>query len=450
MKKIMATLCLLVGLYPPIAAQTTSQKLDELMSAYAQNREFNGTVLVARGGKILLEKGYGFQNLEKQLNNTTTTLYPIASVTKTFTATLILKLAEMNALSLQDKLSKYYPDYPLGDSITIEHLLSHTAGIYNYTNDNDFMFNEATRNAGEQKMLSLFKNKPLDFAPGKGWSYSNSGYSLLGFIIEKVTKMPYYAAVRKYLFAPAGMTNSGFNFVALPVEKKATGYYSHSGKDYNKPGPLYDSSVVYAAGAIYSSAHELYKWHLALQHNKIITKQTAAKAYTPVRQNYGYGWIIDSVFSKRIVSHSGGIPGFRSNFARVVEDDVCIVLLNNTETPGMSIITRSILAVLYNQPYKLPKLKQVVKLSTEVLAQYTGAFEVEQQKLVIEFKLENNILVAYPVNGPRSVLAASDETHFFDIEQEAVELSFDKDETGKFNKLNLDIGGIIRTGHRIR
>ena len=450
MKKILATLCLLIGLYPSLMAQTTSLKLDELMSAYAQNREFNGTVLVAQHGKILLEKGYGFQNIEKKLNNTKATLYPIASVTKTITATLILKLAEMKQLSLKDKLSKYYPDYPMGDSINIEHLLSHTAGIYNYTNDNDFMFNQASNHASEQKMLSLFKNKPLDFAPGKGWSYSNSGYSLLGFIVEKVTGMPYYSAVRKYLFATAGMTNSGFNFVALPDEKKAIGYYSDYGKDYNKQAPLYDSSVVYSAGAVYSSAHDLYKWHQALQHNKIITEQAATKAYTPVKQNYGYGWIVDSVFNNRVVSHSGGIPGYRSNFARVVEDDVCIILLNNTETPGMSIITRSILAVLYNQPYTLPKGKQAVKLSTEVLAQYTGAFEVEKQKLVIDFKIENNFLIAYPVNGPRSVLAASDETHFFDIEQEAVEISFAKDETGKFNKIILDIGGNIKTAHRIR
>ncbi|WP_259016903.1 serine hydrolase domain-containing protein [Emticicia fluvialis] len=450
MRKIMAALCLLVSLSNTIIAQSTSQKLDELMSAYTQNREFNGSVLVAKKGKILLEKGYGFQNLQKKLNNNTATLYPIASVTKTFTATLILKLAEMKQLSLQDKLSKYYTDYPLGDSISIEQLLSHTAGIYNYTNNSDFMFKEATKPASQERMLSLFKDQPLDFLPGKGWNYSNSGYILLGYIIEKVSGMSYEKAVRKYLFTPAGMVNSGFDFAGQPEDKIALGYYSDSGKDYNKLAPLYDSSVVFAAGAVYSSVQDLYKWHQALQQNQIIKIQTSAKAYTPVKQNYGYGWIIDSVFSKRVVSHSGGIPGYRSNFARIVEDDVCIILLNNTETPGMSIITRNIMAVLYNQPYKLPKVKHVVKISTDILAQYAGSFEVEQQKLVIDFRIENGILIAYPVNGPRSVLAAVDETNFFDIEQEAVEISFAKDETGKYNKLKLDIGGIIRTGHRIR
>ncbi|GAB3507739.1 serine hydrolase domain-containing protein [Emticicia fontis] len=448
MKKIMAALCLMAGLLSKVSAQNVSQKLDELMSAYAKNKEFNGTVLVAQQGKILLEKGYGFQNLEKQLNNTPFTLYPIASITKTFTATLILKLAERKQLSVQDKLSKYFPDYPKGDSITIENLLTHTSGIFNYTVDNDFMYNESGKHATEQRILSLFKDKPLDFSPGTGWNYSNSGYGLLGYIIEKVTQMSYYSAVRKYLFEPAGMVNSGFDFVGLPTGRKATGYYSDSGKDYNKQAPLEDSSVVYAAGAIYSSVGDLYKWHQALQNNQIINKSTSDKAYTPFMKSYGYGWIIDSLYHKHIVSHSGGLPGYRSNFARVIEDDICIVLLNNTEIPGLGVITNNLLAILYNQPYKIPSQKKSVALDKAVLEHYVGTYEVAQQQLKIEFKIENNQLVAYPFRGPRSVLAASDETHFFDIEQEEIVLYFEKDETGNFNKLILDFGGMKRTALR--
>lgn len=449
MKKIMATLCLLIGLSSEISAQSTSQKLEKLMSAYAQNREFNGSVLVAQGGKILLEKSYGFQNLEKKISNTPATLYPIASITKTFTATLILKLVELNQLSLQDKLSKYYPDYPKGDSITIENLLTHTAGIFNYTKDNDFMYTQAGKHASEQKMLSLFKNKPLDFSPGKGWNYSNSGYALLGYIIEKITGMSYYSAIRQYIFVTLNMRNSGFDFVNLPNERKALGYYSDAGKDYNKQAPLEDSSVVFAAGAIYSSVGDLYKWHQGMQKNRIIQKSMSEKAYTPFRQNYGYGWIIDSLYHKRTVSHSGGLPGYRSNFARITEDDVCIILLNNTEIPGLGMITNNLLAVLYNQPYKLPVSKQAIKLDDSVLKRYTGSFEVEKQKLVIEFKIENNTLIVYPVNGPRSVLTPKTESSFFDSEQESIEISFQKDETGNYNRLILDFNGNIRTGHRL-
>ncbi|RFS14128.1 serine hydrolase [Emticicia sp. C21] len=450
MKKIMATLCLLAGLFSNISAQNIPQKLEELMSAYAQNREFNGTVLIAKGGRILLEKGYGYQNLEKKLNNTSATLYPIASITKTFTATLILKLAELKQLSLQDKLSKYYPDFPKGDSITIENLLTHTSGIFNYTEDNNFMHNESGKPASEQKILSLFKNKPLDFSPGKGWNYSNSGFSVLGYIIEKVTKMSYYSAIRKYLFTPVTMYNSGFDFVGLPIDKKAIGYYSDSGKDYNKQGPLEDSSVVFAAGAIYSSVGDLYKWHQALQNNLIISKNMMDKAYTPFMKNYGYGWIIDSLYHKRIVSHSGGLPGYRSNFARIVEDDVCIILLNNTEIPGLGMITNNLLAVLYNQPYKLPTQKKSISLDKKILERYVGTYEVTKQPLKIEFKIEDNRLVAYPFRGPRSILAATDESHFFDIEQEQIEISFEKDETGNYNKLILDFSGNKRTGIRVQ
>ncbi|WP_337041004.1 serine hydrolase [Emticicia sp. 17c] len=450
MKRIMITLCLWAGIFAEIAAQNISQKLDELMNAYAQNREFNGTVLVARKGKILLEKGYGYQNIEKLLSNSAVTLYPIASITKTFTATLILKLAEQRLLSIDDKLSKYYPDFPSGDSISIEHLLTHTSGIYNYTNELEFMLNEAGKPASEQKIVAIFKNKPLDFPPGKGWNYSNSGYCLLGYIIEKVTKMPYYSAVRKYIFEPYKMNNSGFDFVGQAIEKKAMGYYSDAGKDYNKLAPLEDSSVVYAAGAIYSSAKDLYKWHQALQQHRLISKTLADKAYTPFKHNYGYGWIIDSLYHKKIVSHSGGLPGYRSNFVRIIEDDICIVLLNNTEIPGLSMISNGLLAILYNQPYKIPTAKKAITLDKSTLERYVGSYEVAQQKLIIQFKIENNQLVAYPFHGPRSVLMPFAESAFFDIEQEQVEISFEKDSTGNFNKLTLNFNGNIRTGYRIQ
>ena len=378
-------------------AQNIPAELDTLMTAY---KDFRGTVLVACGGNVLLKKGYGNQE---------NTIYQIASVTKTFTATAILKLAERGRLSLQDKLSKYYPDYPKGDSITIQHLLTHTSGIYNYTMDREFMETSAGQPATEEQMLALFKDKPLDFSPGTGWNYSNSGYMLLGYIIQKVTGMTYQQALRKHLFGPDGMHDSGFDFAGLNSPFKAS-----------TDLPLVDSSVSYAAGSIYSTVGDLYKWHQLLQTQTSVMEP----AYTAFKGNYGYGWVIDSAYGHKVVGHSGGIWGFRSNFVRVPEDDICIVLLSNTETPLLDAMTKKIFAVLYHQPYQLPGKKKEITLAAAVLQKYVGTYEFKERDLLVEVRLEDGKLIAAPNRGPESVLCAVDETHFFLQGQEDFEVTF--------------------------
>ena len=432
-----------------LSAQQVTGKLDTLLRAYAAINEFNGAALVAQNGHILLEKGYGMANQAAHTPNTPNTVFQIASVTKTFTSALILKLAELHILSTDDKLSKYYPDYPHGDSITIRHLLTHTSGIYNYTQDTSFNPGFSTRPASEEKMRSLFENRPLDFAPGAGWNYSNSGYSMLGYIVQKATGGAYWDAMKKYVFRPAGMQHSGFDFAHLVNKNKATGYFSDNDEAYTKETPVVDSSVSFAAGAIYSTVGDLFRFHEALQHGKIISKASQEAAYTPFRNRYGFGWIIDSVGGHKIVSHSGGIYGFRSNFLRVVRDDICIVLLSNTETPALEKISRKLLAAVYHLPYKIPEKKVAVKLNEDLLKKYTGTYKIESPSLVIEIKLENGELVAYPVNGPRSVLCPSDTTHFFIKGDEDFDTRFVTDSAGKVVAFIIDHDGNVRTAKRL-
>ena len=287
-------------------------KLDELLSTWSNQYKFNGSVLVSHKGKVLLDKGYGLRNAGDKTANDQNSIYQIGSITKQFTATVILKLQEEKKLNVADKLSKYFPGYPKGDSITIEHLLTHTSGIYSYTNDPAFMQNEVTKPSNREKMMALFKDKPLNFSPGAQWDYSNSAYMLLGYIIEDVAKMPYEKAVRRYIFTPLGMTHSGFDFTHLSSKDKATGYFRLT-KEKNEPAPIVDSSVSYSAGAIYSSTGDLYKWHQSLQNNSVIKKASKEKAQTPVMNKYGYGWAIDTVAGKKTFGHGGGIHGFNTN-----------------------------------------------------------------------------------------------------------------------------------------
>ena len=415
-----------------------ADKLDALINAYAKMYKFNGAALVAKNGVILLNKGYGYRNAAGKIANTEQTVFQLGSITKQFTSAIILKLQQEKKLSVSDKLSKYFPGYPKGDSITIEHLLTHTSGIFNYTNDGNFMTNEVAKSASREKIMALFKDRPLDFSPGAGWNYSNSGYSLLGYIIEDVTKTPYEQVVRKYIFTPLQMIHSGFDFKRLQNKEKATGYFKLTDKEMI-PSPIVDSTVAYSAGAIYSTTGDLYLWHKALQQNKILSKEQQEKAYTPVRNRYGYGWSIDSVEGKRKVSHGGGIHGFVTNISRVPEDDICIVLLGNTSDPAISAITKSIFAILYGKEYELPKERIAIKLPEEKLKEYEGEYEIRKDLKVI-ISLKDGELVATPTGQRPDILYVEKEDLLFSRSAD-LQLAFTRNDKKEIDGFTLHQNG---------
>src|SRR5882724_5685376 len=238
MKKINTLLALLLTASACAMCQAPTDKLEAAINAYVSQYKFTGTVLVARQGKILLQKGYGFKNAATQAPNTVNTIYGIASLTKQFTAAIILKLQEQGKLSVEDKLSKYYPGYPNGDKITIRHLLSHTSGIYDYTRNREFMSGDQSQPVALDSMIGLFINKPLDFEPGAKFSYSNSGYTLLGYIIEKITGRPYREALEKMILQPLHLGHSGYDFIALADSNKSTGYGYYAPGMYQPVKPV--------------------------------------------------------------------------------------------------------------------------------------------------------------------------------------------------------------------
>jgi CubicO group peptidase (beta-lactamase class C family) len=428
MKKITAIIIAIILSKFLFAQDSASKKLDELVTAYAKLGRFNGSVLIAQRGKILLQKGYGFKNADAKSLNEANTIFQIASVTKTFTSAVILKLVELNKMSLTDKLSKYYSSFPYGDSITIEHLLTHTSGLHNFTEE-DTSISETD----EKRMVPYLESLKPDFAPGTSWHYSNSGYVMLGFIIEKVSGMSYWNAVRHYIFEPLQMTNSGFDYTHSANEHKAIGY-DLLNDSLHLTAAITDSTVPFGAGAIFSSAQDLYKWHLALQSYKIVGKPLTTKAYSPNSfHNYGYGWQIDSVFGKKMVSHSGAITGFGSNFARIPEDGNCVILLSNKSGSTFDVIhiTDKLLAVLYHAPYSIPVSRKQVTLSADILKKYMGTYVIDDMQLTIEVTINNGVLIGQPYRngqrGPTSVMLPMDETHFFDQHDEELEITFDTD-----------------------
>jgi CubicO group peptidase (beta-lactamase class C family) len=406
-------------------SQDLTARMDTLLQAYTSLYKFNGTVLVAKNGVVLLDKGYGYRNIAAGIRHDRNSIFQIGSVTKQFTTAIILKLQAAGKLNIQDPISKYFPQYPHGDSITIEQLMLHISGIYSYTNDRAFMQNEVSKPSSRDKMIALFKDKPLDFSPGTKWQYSNSGYSLLGYIIESVTNKTYEQVVREYIFTPLTMTNSGFDFTHLQNKEKSTGYFAFNKKD-TTTSPIVDSSVSFSAGAIYSTTQDLYHWHLALERNIILTNSQQEKAYSPVKNNYGYGWVIDSLYGKRVVSHGGGIHGFTSNFSRIASDDVCIILLSNTSSTFLNSITTSIYAILYNKPYEIPQQRKTISVPEEKLVQYIGEYMVNE-KMQLSITLKGGELTAAPTGQPTVVLHPEKEDYFF-VEMPDVQFRFIRNE----------------------
>lgn len=379
MKQVYLTLLLTFFFYFPGQAQRPAEQIDKLMDTYHGLRKFNGTILVSQKGRILLEKGYGCQDMKTRVPNSPQTIYQIASVTKPFTSTLVLKLVELQQLKLTDVISKFYPGFPKGDSITIRQLLSHTSGIVDHAAD---IGGKPIRGANEEEMfIETLKARPLGFSPGKDWRYSNSGYILLGYIIEKVSHMSYYDAIRKYIFKPAGMRQSAFDFVGLESPNKATGYWVFPEDEHAEQATLINYDGPKAAGAIYSTVGDLYKFHRGLQTGLFVSGASLKEAYTPVALNYGYGWIIEQAGGKQLVSHSGDIWGFKAEFARLPQDDVCIVVLSNAEEPDLHAITFKIVAILNGQDYQFPAQNKI-KLSEEVLKGYAGKYELRPGEFI--------------------------------------------------------------------
>lgn len=414
-------------------------KIDSLLNAYSALDRLNAAVLVARDGKMLLEKGYGQKNAGLHQPNDRNTIFRIYSITKIFTSTLILKLAEENKLTLRDKLSKYYPDFPSGDSITIFQLLSHTAGVYDYTHGNDM------KTQSEAEMIRFLKSKQLEFSPGTKMSYSNSGYWLLGFIIEKMSGLSYAQALEKYIFKPAGMKHSGLDFKWLKDADRATGYSwltSHT----NQPSEVYDPPGPYAAGAIHATVGDLYRFSEALSNGKIITLKSLDLAQKSVMQNYGLGWIVRQYDGKKMASHSGGGAGFRSNFLMIPEEKIFITVLANSETVNTDLITMRIVDLMHGKNVRMPK---EIKVSKTQLQNYVGTFKTTDPELIFYIDIVDGRLQVQVSKNPSNTVYAETSSKFFAEEADAT-IEFFTDSSGDYNQIEVIQRERKISGKRIR
>jgi CubicO group peptidase (beta-lactamase class C family) len=367
-------------LYAQKPAEDPAKAIDQYLSEIFKPNEPGATVLVIKDGKTVIRKGYGLANIESNTTNTPETIFRIGSVTKQFTSTAILKLAEQGKLSLQDDIKKYLPDYPTQKKVTIEHLLTHTSGIKSYTSLPDAMTTEAkAKEISVNGMINVFKDQPVDFNPGDSYLYNNSGYFLLGAIIEKVSGMPWGEYLKKNFFTPLKMTNT---FCYDPkLTAQATGYQKTSANEFGVADYVHPT-VPYSAGAIFSTVDDLWKWEKAIFDFKVVKKEWLEKAWTPLtlnngkKESYGYGWQLGKIGEDKVIGHGGGIDGFVCFELYVPSTKLFVTILLNTNSAGNPE------NLAYEMAYKFSSQGSpaTISLDEKTMDEYVGVYQISDKE----------------------------------------------------------------------
>ncbi len=353
-------LCLLFVYYVPARTSAASQpaqqivvKAEEYMNAAVKVNRFSGSILVVRDGKLLISKGYGMANLELDVPNKPQTIFRLGSLTKQFTAMAIMILQERGKLHTNDPICNYLSDCPIAwQSITIRNLLTHTSGIPNYTSLPNFL-QTMQLPVTHANLVERFKNMPLESTPGEKFKYTNSGYYLLGMIIEQVSGKSYASFLQENIFVLLGMTHTGYDSHNRLIKYRAGGYELQDNSIIN--ASYIDMSIPFAAGALYSTTEDLLLWDQALYTEKLVSRKVLAEIFTPFKDRYGYGWIIAKRFDRQMIGHDGSINGFFSSIIRFPSDHVTAIVLSNNQNAPSGEISSSLAAIIFGAPYQMPQ-----------------------------------------------------------------------------------------------
>ena len=367
------------------SAQRTSYR--SILEESFGGHESGATAMVAKAGKILYQDAIGHANMELGVEMQMDHIFRIGSITKQFTSVAIMQLEEQGKLSIQDPITKYIPDYPTkGHTITIEHLLTHTSGIRSYTDMESFgsMFR---KDMSPTELVDVFKDEPMDFDPGEKFNYNNSGYILLGVIIEKVSGLTYQEYVQKHLFEPVGMKASYYGSASQVIPNRVAGYQGAKG-DYRNADYL-SMTLPYAAGSLLSTVADLYKWTKAVHAHQLVSAKSLEKAFSPFKLNdgeesdYGYGWTLSKIYDRPAVEHGGGINGFLTESIYIPEEELFVAVFSNCNCQSPSPAANKMAALALGELKVFTK----VKLSAEKLQEYVGVYENEEgnkHKIVLE------------------------------------------------------------------
>lgn len=414
---VLAVLALLaLGPLPARGADDAlAGKIDAVMAETYKPGQPGAAVIVRKDGRTLFRKGYGLADLELNVPVAPDMVFRLGSITKQFTAVAILMLAEQGKLGLRDEITKFLPDYPAqGRKITVEHLLTHTSGIQSYTDMPEWL-PLWRKDMTLKELIDLFKDQPMQFEPGASWAYNNSGYILLGAIVEKVSGKSYEAFVDEAIFKPLGMKQSYYGSTERVIPRRIPGYQMGKGGFVN--APYLSMTQPYAAGSLLSTVDDLALWSEAVFSGKVVRKEWLDKAFSPYKlangesSGYGYGWFLGDFAGHRSVEHGGGINGFTSYEMTFPEDGLFLAILTNSAAAGRDPEPRAVkiarLALGLPEPER--KAVSIPEADLDALA---GVYENEERQ-TFTVSRDGGKLYAQRQGGAKNELLAASPTEFF-------------------------------------
>lgn len=406
MKKTALSLFAFLLTLSAFAQDNKFEKIDALLKYFNENDKFMGSLTIREKDKVVFEKAYGFADLENKVKATPETKYKIGSITKMFTSAIIFQLIEEKKLTLDTKLSKYYPQVKNADSITIDDLLSHKSGIFNYTDDSDF---EAFSAMPQTKatLIKKIANYESVFKPGSQAEYSNSNYILLGYIIEDITGKPYKANVNDRITKPLGLKDTYYYSKVNPKRKEAYSYKYNNGWEKFEE---WDSTVPFAAGALLSTPNDLTAFIKALFDGKIIKKPTL-DLMTKIDHGYGRGIFTFPFGERKFYGHNGGIEGFTSVLGYYPKEELSFSLIVNGSNYNTNDIVIGILSSYYKLPYSFPNLKTAT-VSPEILKSYEGTYTTAALPFKVNIRVIDGKLNAQATGQGDFFLDAVSDTEF--------------------------------------
>lgn len=441
-------LCLLLGVN--VAAQTKvsnqdlTARVDEYLNALVRQDRFSGAVLLARDGKVLLSKGYGMANFEDETPNTPQTKFRLGSITKQFTAMATLILQERGKLSVQDSVCKYVENCPAAwQPVTIHHLLTHTSGIPNMTSFPEFrkikMFPSSPLES-----IATFKDKPLEFAPGERFNYSNSGYILLGYIVERASGQPYADFLRENIFKPLGMNNTDYDVNSSIIKHRASGYTRGANGIAN--ADYINMTIPFAAGGLYSTVEDLYLWDRAFYTEKLVSKKSLEAMSTPFKDGYGYGVGIGEQYGLKAIEHGGGIEGFSTYLSRFPVENATVIVLSNMDSVNTGGVAKHLGGILLSDKVNMPT---VINVSPQVLQQYTGRYQVADNAPTEDISVDGNHLNIKVSGGNEVNIVPVAKDKFVMEDDFAVHFIFHRDQVGNVDSYTFKVPRFERLSKRL-
>lgn len=417
-------------------------EIERYMATAVEHEKFMGSILVARGGKPIVSKGYGLANVELDVPNTPKTVFRIASLTKQFTAASIMMLQERGKLSVSDPVCRYFTDCPAAwKPLTIRHLLTMTSGVPG-TSSQDLGPLRGLPVPWDQWMEAV-KKKPLDFTPGSEFRYGNPGYTLLGFIIERVSGKSYGEFLDENIFKPLGMEQSGYENPFRIIKNRATGYRQLPGDPITNV-PYAEMVGFFSAGGIYSTTEDLFKWDQALYPDKLLSGRSLDEMYTPDKEMlpgkaYAYGVWKSTKHGRTEIAHGGNMAGFITYIARYPQDRVTVIVLSNNGRGSSGKISGVLSSIVFGSPYEMAYERKAVPVDPAMLEKYVGEYKFTQPQTTIVVTSENGKLFQKRNSEPTFEMFAESDAKFF-LKNEDIQFTFIKDPTGGVTGVKVDQG----------